>query len=116
MKNSNLNLAQYQALEPVMTVVSQKSNELKTKKNPKMIRIYVEDFNNHPISYANVKLTSGEFSTNLKFDKETRSYVSRKFASDRYDLEVTADFFEPHFNNFYVPKSGINRIVCLAKG
>ena len=112
MRTSNLNLAHYQTQLPVMTVLDPKTEK---SRMPRMISIYVEDFNNHPVSYATVKLTSGAFSANLKFDKETSSYVTKKFASDRYDLEVTADFFEPHFNNFYVPKSGIDKIVCLAK-
>ncbi|MGE5356811.1 MAG: hypothetical protein ACM3PT_11290 [Deltaproteobacteria bacterium] len=112
MKTSNLKLENRQILQPVMTILPGKTEGVR---KPRMIRIYVEDFNNHPISYANVKLTSGAFSTQLKYDRETKTYVTRKFASDRYDLEVTAEHFETHCNNFFVPKSGTERIVCLAK-
>lgn len=112
MRTSNLNLATQQASFPVLLKVK---NETGKMRRPRMIRIFVEDFNNYPISYATVKLTSGEFSTILKYDRETNSYMSRKFDSDRYDMEVTADFFETHNSNFYIPKSGIERRVCLAK-
>ncbi|MBK7095776.1 MAG: hypothetical protein IPH57_12260 [Saprospiraceae bacterium] len=112
MKSLNLNVAASRLEMPVMTILDNKSV---IHRRQKMIKIYVEDFNNHPISYANVKLTSGDVSTTLKYDRKSNSYVTKRFAVDRYDLEVTADHFEPNLKNMYIPKFGIERTVVLAK-
>lgn len=114
MKTSDLHSFDKPGQDPVNETKGQNPRKLKSAINS-MIRIYVEDFNNHPVSYATVRLSSGGFSTELKFDKSSNAYIATKFIPDRYDLEVKADFFETHRNNFFIPKSGIERIVCLAK-
>lgn len=74
MKSLNLNVAASRLEMPVMTILDNKSV---IHRRQKMIKIYVEDFNNHPISYANVKLTSGDVSTTLKYDRKSNSYVTK---------------------------------------
>jgi len=108
----NFNVAAPRLEMPVMRILDTKSV---IPRRQKMIKIYVEDFNNHPISYANVKLSSGDVSTTLKYDRESNSYITKKFVGDRYDLEVTADHFEPNLKNLFIPKFGIEKIVVLAK-
>ena len=112
MRTPNSNLATPLIERAEMTVVH---NQPKRKYNRKMIRFIVKDMNNRPISFASVKLNSENGSTALKYDNDSGTFIARRFEYGLYKLEVTAENFVSRTIELYVPKTGLQRLIMMAK-
>ena len=84
-------------------------------KNSNIIRITVVDFNNQPISNAEVTIAAKSEKVNLKYDKYLSAYCTEKFRSGRYSLTVAASGFEMQQKEIFIGAGGMEDIFILGK-
>ena len=84
-------------------------------KNSNIIRITVVDFNNQPLSNAEVTVTAERRKENLKYDKYFGAYILEKFHPDKYEISVVASGFETQKKEVFIGGSGIEEIFIIGK-
>jgi len=84
-------------------------------RNQNTIRITVIDFNNQPISNADVTISAKQEKINLKYDKYLGAYILEKFLSGKYVISVVASGFETQKKEVFIGGSGIEEIFILGQ-
>jgi subtilisin family serine protease len=84
-------------------------------KNLNIIRITVVDFNNQPLSNAEVTVTAKRKKENLKYDKYLGAYILEEFRPDKYVISIVASGFGEQKKEVFISASGIEEIFILGK-
>jgi subtilisin family serine protease len=84
-------------------------------KKSNIIRITVVDFNNQPISNAEVTISAKREKVNLKYDKYLSAYCLEEFVPERYNIIVAASGFEKQQKEVFIGASGIEELFILGK-
>lgn len=83
--------------------------------NLNIVKVLVFDFNNQPITNAEVKISAKNVSEGLGFDKDLHAYVTGRLKADRYLISVTAKGFEKQTRSVFIAPTGAEELFILGK-